>query len=180
MIFFGHLGIATGIVKSYEKIFMKNNELGRKNAIDYRFVLIGSILPDIIDKPIGAYFFRSVFHNSRIFAHTLLFSIILVVIGLYLYIKSRKSNILSLGICSGIHLILDGMWTYPIILFWPFLGFNFPRRPEGNWLDSDMIRLFTDPRCYLPELIGLIIVIFYFVKLIRNKRMKYFFRNGEL
>ena len=31
--------------------------------IDYRLVLIGSMLPDIIDKPIGQLFFRSFFSN---------------------------------------------------------------------------------------------------------------------
>lgn len=72
MIFFGHLGITTGIVNCCEKILHKDKGLKNKISIDYRFVMLGSILPDMIDKPIGAFLFRNTFHNSRIFAHTLI------------------------------------------------------------------------------------------------------------
>lgn len=180
MIFFGHLGITTGIIKGYEKIFFENKSLDKQNAIDYRYVLVGAVLPDIIDKPIGAYLFRSTFHNSRIFAHTLLFSILLLAIGIYILIKSGNNNVLSLGASSGIHLILDSMWSYPAILFWPYFGIKFPKRPEGNWVGSDMDRLFSDPTYYVPEIVGLIIILFYLIKLLRNKQMKDFVRKGKL
>ena len=52
------------------------------NRVDIRFLLIGSLLPDIIDKPIGVYFFRETFSNGRIFSHTLLFLISITIIGL--------------------------------------------------------------------------------------------------
>src|SRR5659263_766118 len=106
MIFFGHLGITTGFFKIYEKVFNKESDLSSKALIDYIVVLVGAILPDIIDKPIGVYLFRSTFHNSRIFAHTLTFSAILIFIGLYRLYKRRKNNILVLGLCTSIHLIL--------------------------------------------------------------------------
>ena len=47
------------------------------NRIDIRVLLIGSLLPDIIDKPLGYLFFRETFSNVRIFSHTLLFLILL-------------------------------------------------------------------------------------------------------
>lgn len=180
MIFFGHLGITTGVIKAYEKIVHKNRELNSKSSIDYRIVLVGSILPDIIDKPIGAYLFRSTFHNSRIFAHTLLFSVLLILIGLYVVYERRKGEILILGTCSFIHLILDSMWLYPDILFWPCFGWRFPARPEGNWLQSDMVRLVTDPSYYLSELIGFIIIVYYFIRLIKNRQVKVFIREGKM
>lgn len=150
------------------------------NVIDYRIALIGSILPDIIDKPIGAGLFLSIFHNSRIFGHTLLFSLLLIVIGLYMINKRGKNNILLLGICSFIHLILDSMWLYPNILFWPYFGWKFPVRVEGNWVSSDILRLITDPSYYFPELIGFIIISYFFIRLLRNKQIKYFIRKGKL
>ncbi|EKQ52815.1 MULTISPECIES: metal-dependent hydrolase [unclassified Clostridium] len=182
MIFFGHLGLTTEAIKAYEIISYKdkNKKLSDEVLIDYRIVLIGSILPDIIDKPIGAGLFRSIFHNSRIFGHTLLFSFLLIVIGLYVLNKRGKNNILLLGICSSIHLVLDSMWLYPNILLWPYLGWTFPVRPEGNWVSSDIVRLITDPTYYLPELIGFAIIAYYFRRLIINKEIKYFTSKGKL
>ena len=180
MIFFGHLGITTGAFKIYERVFYKKKNLNSKILIDYRVVLVGAILPDIIDKPIGAYLFRSTFHNSRIFAHTLIFSAILIFIGLFRLYKYRKNNILVLGLCTSIHLILDSMWLYPGILFWPYYGLKFPQRAEGNWLNSDIIRLITDPSYYLPELIGFAVIAYYFWPLVKNKQIKLFIRRGKL
>jgi inner membrane protein len=180
MIFFGHLGITTGVIKTYEKVSKKDKDLSHGMDIDYRVVLVGSFLPDIIDKPIGAVLFRSTFHNSRIFAHTLVFSILFLIAGIYMVYTRRKTNVLLIGICCLIHLILDSMWLYPAILFWPFYGWEFPVRPEGNWLASDFTRLFTDPSYYLPEIIGFIILAYSFVKLIRNKQLKNFIKEGKL
>ncbi|SHK29616.1 LexA-binding, inner membrane-associated putative hydrolase [Clostridium cavendishii DSM 21758] len=180
MIFFGHIGVTTGICKAYEKIVHKENNIHIKPAIDYRIVLIGSILPDIVDKPIGAYFFRSTFHNSRIFGHTLIVSLILVVLGLYMIYKERKNKILTLGMSTSIHLILDSMWLYKGILFWPYYGLRFPERPEGNWVNMNIVRLFTDPSYYGPEVIGFFIIAYYFSKLIKKKQLKFFITEGRL
>lgn len=180
MIFFGHLGITTAAIKTYEEVFHKDKKLNNKFLIDYRVVLLGSILPDIVDKPIGAGLFRSTFHNSRIFGHTLLFSVLLILIGLYKLNKCGKNNILLLGICTSIHLVLDSMWLYPAILCWPYFGWKFPARPEGNWVKSDIFRLVADPSYYLPELIGFIIIAYYFIRVFRDKQIKAFIRQGRL
>ena len=55
------------------------------NHIDIRVLLLGSLLPDIIDKPVGLYFWRDTFSNGRIFCHTLLFLMVITLAGLYLY-----------------------------------------------------------------------------------------------
>lgn len=178
MIFFGHVGPTTLILKAYDKVTQKEN----RQVIDYRFVAIGSILPDLIDKPIGGFFFRNEFHNSRLFGHTLLFSGILLVIGLFLMIKNRnRSNkIFLLGICSLIHQGLDSMWLYPKTFYWPFLGWKFPTRPEGKWLMEGFKRLLSDPSYFIAEIVGAIIVIFFVVKLIKNKKVKEFLKTGIL
>ncbi|WP_123054887.1 metal-dependent hydrolase [Clostridium sp. JN-1] len=173
MIFFGHLGLTTGAIKVVEK-------LDCNIKVDYRFVLIGLILPDIIDKPIGAFLFRNIFHNSRIFGHTLLFPIIIMLFGVYSIKNNKKSNVLFLGIASFIHLVLDSMWLYPQILFWPILGFKFPTRPEGSWIKNDFVRLVSDSNYYMPELIGFVIIAYYFIKIIKNKNVKAFLKEGKL
>jgi len=175
MIFFGHLGITTGVVKTYEKL--SNND---KNSIDYRVVLVGSILPDLIDKPMGAFFFRSTFHNSRIFAHTFLFSFIILILGGYFFYRYRKNKMMSLGVSTCIHLILDSMWLYTGILFWPYYGLNFPERPEGNWAQSSLERLVSDPGYYIPEIVGLGIILFYIIKIYKSKQIKRFIKKGNI
>ncbi|MDP4178131.1 MAG: metal-dependent hydrolase [Bacillota bacterium] len=170
MIFFGHLGLTTGVFNLYEKLLKDKHHIG-KNTIDYRFVLAGSILPDLIDKPIGALIFRNTFHNSRIFAHTLLFSVILLILGIFYYRKSLKSSILLLGICSLIHLALDSMWEYKEIMFWPYYGLKFPARPEGDWLKEDIIHLLSNPIYLIPEIVGFLIILYNFIKFIKRKRL---------
>jgi inner membrane protein len=178
MIFFGHIGPTTVMIKAYDKLTQKEN----REAIDYRFVVVGSILPDLIDKPIGDLFFRKEFENTRLFAHTLLFSSLLMIIGLFLMIKNRKrsSKFFLLGICSFIHQLLDSMWLYPKTFYWPFLGWKFPTRPEGNWLMEGMGRLLTDPSYFIAEIVGAIIVAFFVVRLIKNKKVNEFLKTGIL
>lgn len=168
MIFFGHLGLTLGAIKIYEKVSHKGGHPNGEVPIDYRFVLAGSILPDIIDKPIGAFLFRNTFHNSRIFAHTLIVSAILIIAGAFMFHRNRKNNILILGVCSFIHLLLDSMWLFPDILFWPIFGFKFPERAEGNWLNEALTRLISDPGCFLSEVIGFLIIAYYFTRVIRE------------
>lgn len=177
MIFFGHLGLTTLAFKAYEKVYSDKKEI---TPVDYRFVLAGAILPDIIDKPIGAFFFRGIFHNSRIFAHTLLFTAILLITGVYYYHKHKNNNLLTTGISCLVHLVLDSMWLYPGILFWPYFGLKFPERAEGDWVKSAFMRLISDPGYFVPEFIGFAIIAYYFIKLLRNRQIKKFLRNGKL
>lgn len=180
MIFFGHLGPTALLVNFLDKTVMKEND--EKTHIDYRMVLIGSDLPDIIDKPIGAILFKGVFHNSRIFCHTLLFSNLLIIIGIFNARKSKnyRNNILILGFCSLIHQLLDSMWLYPKIFYWPLFGLKFPPRADGNWAAEGLARLLTDPAYYIPEVSGVVIILYYFIRLIRQKRLGRFIRDGEI
>src|SRR4030042_1013686 len=41
--------------------------------VDLRLLLVGFMLPDIIDKPVGQLLFRETFSSGRIFSHTLIF-----------------------------------------------------------------------------------------------------------
>lgn len=179
MIFFGHVGITTAAVKTYEKISGKRVETNTPN-IDYRVVMLGAMLPDIIDKPIGAYFFRSTFHNSRIFSHSLLFSILMIILGSCYFYKHKNNNIFILGVCSFIHQVLDSMWLYPGILYWPLYGWKFPTRPEGNWVESSLGKLLTDPYVYVPEIIGAVIAVYYIGRLISKGSIREFLKYGRL
>jgi hypothetical protein len=54
-----------------------------QKIIDYRLVLIASILPDIIDKPLGGVILKESVGNGRIYAHTFLFLLFLFGLGMF-------------------------------------------------------------------------------------------------
>jgi hypothetical protein len=106
MYVFAHVGLALGAFYVIGRISSR-----KVSTIDIRLLVIGSMLPDIIDKPlafIGA-------AAGRGYAHTVAFFLITMAAGVY-YAK----NELSYGVAS--HLLLDGMWLNPAVLFWPVAG----------------------------------------------------------
>lgn len=148
---------------------------------DYRLLLIGSLLPDLIDKPIGGVFFFSTFQNSRIFAHTLCLNLLAAALGVYLYKRRRNSWLISLSFGSMMHLILDQMWLSPETLLWPAYGFSFPKLDSADffgWLPKMLYVLRTDASVYVPEIVGLTITTWFLSKLIRKKQGHAFIRNG--
>ncbi|MDY9926057.1 metal-dependent hydrolase [Methanosarcina sp.] len=122
MLLFGHLGVTLGIFFGLG-IFIPR----LRNIIDPRYLAIGAILPDLIDKPIGEVIFASTFSSGRIIGHTLLFSFLLFLIGLYLYEKRGDIRGLSLTSGSFLHTFEDQMGSDPQTYLWPLFGWSFPR-----------------------------------------------------
>lgn len=67
--------------------------------IDPRYLAIGALLPDLIDKPIGRVIFASTLANGRIIGHTLLFTLLIALTGVHLYEKRKDS--IRLVLASG-------------------------------------------------------------------------------
>ncbi|MBT9163240.1 MAG: hypothetical protein DDT24_00144 [Chloroflexi bacterium] len=202
MLLFGHTGItlalALGVDNALRRqaLFLSRSEQVREVAnpsplaprlsglaaaiasIDYRLVLVGSMLPDIIDKPVGIYLFGDTFSNGRIFGHSLLFFLIILLAGLHRYLRSGRSGILVLSLCSGFHLILDQMWLEPRTLFWPLYGLAFPQYDITHWLANLIETLKTEPAVYWPEIVGMLILILFMLELLRNRGLLSFVRNG--
>lgn len=146
--------------------------------IDFRLALVGSMLPDMIDKPLGIYIFTGTLSNGRIYAHTLLFFLVLLLIGLFRYIRSGGIGVLVLAMCSGFHLVLDQMWAQPRTLLWPLLGLSFPTGDMENWLEHIVHALVVEPSVYVPELVGLSILAAFGIALLRTRSMSIFLRRG--
>ena len=148
--------------------------------IDIRILIIGSLLPDIIDKPVGQYFFRETFANGRIFAHTLMFTVLITAIGLLLYKLRHKVWMLTLAAGTFVHLVLDQMWHMPVTLFWPFLGFTFERADITDWLQNIFQDLLSVPAIYLPELVGVVVLLWFGMALLVKKQVGAFLKYGKL
>ncbi len=149
MLLFAHVGLALAAARIAARA-------------DLAFVAIGSMLPDIIDKPLGEVVYGTP-SMGRIFAHTLLFLLLLAGAAIY----TRDLRLASL--CGGVlfHLSLDFMWNSPVILFWPLLG-SFPLAPQMDTMSYLQMLLsgLRHPMVLLPEIAGLA----YFIYLIIEKR----------
>ena len=150
------------------------------SRIDIRLLLIGSLLPDIIDKPIGLYFFRETFSNGRIFCHTLLFLILVTVTGLYFYRRRGKTWGLAFAFGTLTHLILDQMWRIPRTLLWPILGLNFERIDLSSWAANIFYALLTDPAVYMSELAGAVVLIWFTWVLLHRRKAYTFIKYGRI
>jgi inner membrane protein len=148
---------------------------------DVRFILVGSLLPDIIDKPVGQVFFRETFSNGRIFSHSLLFVVALGIPGIYLYRRYHNTWLSALTFGSLMHLVLDKMWQNPQALLWPFRGLAFQRELLTDWLtNAIMTPLTTQPAVYVPELVGLVVIAWFIWVLLRRKTVFAFLRYGQI
>ena len=189
MLLLGHAGITLGAAALAASAVSHRNTSELQKAsffapltryVDIRLLIIGSLLPDIIDKPIGEFIFRGTFHNGRIFAHTLLFLILITVAGYYLYKRHKKLWLLTLAASAFMHVALDEMWQVPGTLFWPLLGFHFARYELANWLANILKALLSNPYVYISEAIGLAIVIWFGVWVISQKKVGAFLRHGKI
>ena len=127
MLLFGHLGITLGAFIGIGRLIPR-----LKSLIDLRYLAIGALLPDLIDKPIGKVIFASTFANGFIIGHTLLFSCLLVLAGIYLYQKRRDIRVFTLASGCFFHILKDQVWRQPQTFLWPLLGWSFPRDSIDN------------------------------------------------
>jgi hypothetical protein len=80
---------------------------------------------------------------------------------------------------SVMHLILDQMWTNPVILWWPLLG-PLQREEITGWMSDVIQRLSSNPGTYIPEIIGLIIILLMVYGIIVRKQSIKFIRTGAI
>ena len=192
MLVFGHAGVTLGAAilidsalqsRQHQKSLLSNLSsrlISLVNRTDIRLLFIGSLFPDIIDKPIGVLFFRGIFSEGRLFCHTLLFLALVTIGGLYLYRRRRKNWLLVLTFGIFTHLILDLMWQEPQTLFWPVFGFNFGRVDLTNWLGDMLWELFHNPAVYIPETVGVIVAGWLGIILIQRRKLFAFVRHGKI
>ena len=150
--------------------------------MDLRWILAGSLLPDVIDKPIGSIFFHDTFGTHRVFAHALVFPVALLVIVMLVTRRGRASRKAAMGVIIAcfIHLLLDGVWTSPEAFFWPFFGFEFPRvaGSEFGALVADMIR---SPFAWAGEVLGLGYLAYLWTRFLRTPgSLRQFRRDGRV
>ena len=173
MLLFGHIGITLGVFFGISYFAPR-----LKTIIDPRYLVIGALLPDLIDKPLGDIVFASTISNGRMISHTLVFSLTLFVIGLYLYNKKSEIRVISLALGSFFHLMEDQMWKTPQTLFWPLLGWSFPKNSIDHTGFKYLLALLNKSfhlqfsESNIPEVLGMGVVIIFTLFWLKNMSTK--------
>ncbi len=175
MLLFGPLGITLGLFLLC-CIFAPRLRV----LIDLRYLAIGALLPDLIDKPVGRVIFASVLANGRMIGHTMLFSLILSLVGMYLYKKSNDRRGIALASGSFIHLLEDQMWAQPLTFFWPLFGLSFPRdTTDYTGLEYLLIMLGKSfepefSQTFIAEILGIGLIAIFVVNWLKRRLSKKF------
>ena len=160
----GELGIGLGLAW----LVSRRN----RSAVDFRLVLLGSILPDLIDKPLGA-----VLHlDARLWAHSLMFLAGILLLSLLPALRGLR----WVGFGDAVHLLVDLIWQQPQVMLWPFLGLAFPPGEQsfGGYLQV----LLTDPYVQFGEIVGgaILIATAWHYRLYTGTALKRFLKDGRL
>lgn len=106
--------------------------------------MLGALLPDLVDKPLGIYVFGDTLGSGRIFLHTLLFLLVLVLAGAVAHRRYGRPALLAVGVGVASHQALDLMWTMPRNWLFPLLGPASRSDVEG-WFLRAFIQEITNP-----------------------------------
>jgi inner membrane protein len=164
MFLLGHLGIGLGLawLLSWRSTF----------RIDYRLILIGAILPDLVDKPVA--FLLNL--DSRLWAHTFLF--LFAILALSFVPSWRSLRFIGFGVAT--HLLLDQIWNEPRVVLYPAYGWTFPAAAFNvdRWFDA----LAHDAVVQVSEVVGFaLLVAFAWAHGIRSwKSLRAFVTHGTL
>jgi len=173
MLVFGHIGFTVITFYTFQRIRTLRFDF------DYRLIIFGSLLPDIIDKPIGYILFQKYYENGWIYGHTLLFSLLLLILSYFI-----KTKYLMVGLASLLHLVEDGVAIYmPRTFLWPLLGWSFDKNEvfTSKWIEYTILGLYTNKYIQITEITGAAIIFYLFLrhKLYIKSNLLAFIKNGN-
>jgi hypothetical protein len=165
-----HLGLGAAIVYV---------SLGR-SRIDYRFVLLGAVMPDIVDGILGLFLFDG--SAGRWAAHSIL-AVVVVAVGILVATRGeRRLSMFGLAVGWLTHLVADGMWRAPLTFLWPMFGTKFSSTPREPYSWDLLTHPFDHLSTWGGELIGLALLWWFWVAFGLNDpaRRRLFLKDGRL
>lgn len=196
MFVFGHVGLTWGGTlllarlwrwlspwarRAHSAVFRTDATAERPSlaAIDYRLVILGSILPDLIDKPLGVFILADEVGSARSFAHSLLFVVLLLAAALAWW-RTAGPALSCLALGSAAHLALDRLWRDPETLLWPLLRLRPVREDVSDWPRQMLEYLFTQPYVYISEGVGTVVVAALVISLAARRDLGWFALSGRM
>jgi inner membrane protein len=154
----------------------------RDPRMDLRWVALGSLLPDIIDKPVASVFFNDTFGTHRIVSHALITPVLALFV--VVAVTSRGSTARKAGIAVVIgamfHLVLDGAWIDPEAFLWPFFGLDFPAVADSA-IGPLVARMVRSPMVWIGEAVGAGYLAYLWLRHLRAPgEVRRFLREGTI
>ena len=130
----------------------------RDERMDLRFLMLGAVLPDLIDTPLGLIFYEAL-QSVRLFSHSLVLAGLLMT---WIVLATRRGRPrkrwMPIAIGVLIHLFLDAMWADPETLWWPVLGLEFS--PAAAMTAGDLVTdTISNLWVWLGEAAGLVYLV---------------------
>lgn len=165
MFIFAHIGFTLLLFLVIKKYF-------QVSWIDTRLVIVGSMLPDILDKSIG--------YITPVAGRSLFHGFIPLFLLLSVLLLKSYGIFLSLFLSSSFHLVLDKMFLYPKILFWPVLGFELNMGVVD--VNNYWYILFNSTYVQVTEIMGVIILTMFVVNygFYRKENLLKFLKENNL
>lgn len=137
----------------------------RDPKVDIRFLLLGAILPDLIDLPIGTVILADRYSTGELWAHSLIVPTVYMVVVVVATRRGRQRRAwMALGVGWLFHLLIDGMWVSQEVFLWPFFGWEIPPGESPYW-PLAWERALSDPWRWVTEVIGLGYLIWLWIAL---------------
>lgn len=93
----------------------------RDTSLDYRLVMAGALLPDLIDVATGG--------AGPMHTLTVSVALLFAVMAATRHRRVLRRRSLAIPIGTFVHLVLDGMWRRTEVFWWPFFGSGFADTP---------------------------------------------------
>lgn len=134
-------------------------------AIDHRLVIVGALLPDVIDGLTGGPW---VFHSVAA-SVALLCVVMLATVGR----RRLRRQLIALPIGTFLHLVFDGAWGDTKTFWWPF---------SGHFGDHRLLSLQRGRFDVVLEIAGAAMLVWAWrrFRLAEPDRRRYFLRTGRL
>lgn len=154
----------------------------RDPKVDVRFLILGALVPDLVDMPIGTLILSDRYSTSELWAHSLVAASAFMAAVLIATRRGRRRRAwMALGVGWLFHLLLDGMWLNEDVFFWPILGWDLPTAPSAFWPEA-LQRALADPWRWALEALGALYLwwLWRALGLGDQERREIVFRTGRL
>ena len=125
----------------------------RDPKVDVRFLLLGAILADLVDLPVGTLLLAGRYSTGELWFHSLIVPTIYMTVVLVTTRRGRRRRAwMALGVGWLFHLLLDGMWASREVFLWPLFGDISPG--QAPYWPLAWERAVSDPWRWITEAVG--------------------------
>lgn len=153
----------------------------RDPKVDIRFLLVGAILPDVIDLTLGTIVLADRYSTGELWFHSLLLpALYMTAVVVFTRRGRRRRAFMAVGVGWLFHLLLDGMWANEEVFLWPFFG-DIPAGESPFW-PLAWERALADPWRWVREAVGIAYLVWLWIALglSDGERRRTTLRTGRL